>query len=565
MSKKKNDQDDDFFYIEKAEFLPPAVNQEEKYNLEENDLPLTEGTIKYELNLMGLPIFSRNKKIKNNISMKYIFNEKNDEYLRIIPANDPDVVSNKILQEFDEKIWYGLLRLYEESENRKIITDYPNLMKLSGIKYKGDLIKRTKDSIERMRKCEIIFNGIYYDPIAKQNGADFLRKNKSINLISSLETISFEKFEKMKESDVKDELRNNFEKHGNIKEITVITLNEDIIKNTELKAFKYFKHQDLIQIDNATARKLYIMLTKWRYWEKKNKIIRKVKFLASRIPLSWKKSNIPKTIQNLLHACEELKKMNKISAFILIKEGRLSESLIEFVFKKDALSLHNENVGSDTTGEEHLFIREFIEKEEQNKNNEEFPIIDIYNIPGEVIEIVKAEYKSDPDIQKNIHKYLISHGENYVKEKILYSNQNATKNYSGYLAKALKSDWGQGSLKRHKEQRKQDENFEKKKAEKEKQAKIKKEYDDFCINKAVEYFKNMSEEEKKLEIQLFESLLEDNKDNYNLERFKKIDNSQKETNLTFLLFITEKYINPQFSYDDWLKDDLPALSVLSRL
>jgi hypothetical protein len=555
MGKNKNKKDD-FYYIEKAEKLQPIEEKKEKYDLDEKDLPpVPQGTIKYELNLMGLPIFSRNKKIKSHISMTYEFSEKENEYLRIVPTSDNHAMSNKILQEFDEKIFYGLLRLYEKSGKRKIITDYPNLMKLSGIKYKGDLIKRTKDSLERMRNCNIIFSKIYYDPIAKQNGADYLKRTKSVNLVSSLETISFEKFQEMKESKTKEELKKNFKKHGNIKEIAIIKLNEDIIQNTEFKAFKYFQIEDLLGIENATARKLYIMLTKWRYWEKNDIIKRKVKFLASRIPLSWKKSNIPKTIRNLLYACEELKKINKIADYLLIKEGRLSESMIEFAFKKDILYSHNTQIGNETTGQEDLTITKIVTKEEQNKSPEEAPVIDVFNIPEEIIKLIKEEDQSDPEIQKNLHEYLISQGKDYVKEKILYSNQNATKNYSGYLANALKNDWGQGYLKRHNEQKKQKEIFEVKKAEENKEAKIKEEYNNYCKCKAIEYFNNMSEEKKKTEIELFENHLKLKNKTFELERFKTKKENKKEIDLTFILYLIEKYIKSQFCYDDWLIDN----------
>ena len=197
-------------------------------------------------------------------------------------------------------------------------------------------------------------------------------------------------------------------------------------------------------------------------------------------------------------------------------------------------------------------LQKIIEKEVQSKNFEESQVVDVYNIPDEIIFLIKKEYQSDPEIQKNINEFVISQGEAYVKEKILYSNQNATKNYSGYLANALKGDWGQGYLKRYTEQKKKEEALEKTRAEEDSHTKIKKEYDDFCINKAIECLKNMSEEEKKSEIQLFENYLENKQDNYNLERFKKKNNSQKEIDFNFLIFLTEKYIKPEFSYDDWL-------------
>ena len=68
---------------------------------------------------------------------------------------------------------------------------------------------------------------------------------------------------------------------------------DKIFDNIISKGFLYFNANDLQLIEYDIARSLYTMLTKWR--NKALYIKRYSSFLASRIPLSWKKENINKS------------------------------------------------------------------------------------------------------------------------------------------------------------------------------------------------------------------------------------------------------------------------------
>ena len=304
MGKKIQEIEEDY-YREETYVLPMVEQEEELYNLDEKDMAiLPEGSIKYELNLIEFPIFSKDRSIKEHTSKKYVFSEKNNEYLTITPSANREHLTKKILQEFDEQIFYGLMRIYEETGERQIISNYPEILKISGIKYKGENKERVKDSLERMKGCSIVFNSCFF---MKEEGKS-IRETKEINLLSSLRVISI---------DDKNArfYKTAFEKHANLKEIFVATLNEDLVKNLDNKLHKYFKIEDLTEINNATARKIYIMLTKWKHWQKDNPMRRTSRFLASRIPLSWKKSNISQTIKSLEKACTHLKELGKIQDF----------------------------------------------------------------------------------------------------------------------------------------------------------------------------------------------------------------------------------------------------------
>gem|GEM_PF-5615575 len=446
-------------YYSVAEQMKKITEETIVYDLNNEDLPaLPDSAIPYELNLVEMPIFSKNKQVKDAQAMKYVFDERSDEYMRVVPSADPNMISNKIPQEFDEQIFYGLMRLTRKTGKMRIISDYPNLLNCSHIQSRsGKNLLRAKDSLQRLKHSAYVFNQCYYDPVAKANGADFIKRTKHLNLINSLETVTFEKFHTMKDGNEKSELGYHFGRHGNIREIFIVTLNEDLVKNLELKSFKYFKQEDLLAIENAVTRKLYIMLTKWRHWEKKAVITRRVKFLASRIPLSWKENSIRSTIQSLLQACEDLKSSAKIADYHFHNDGGHRSSTIDFCFLRDNLDSVNAIYGTETTGHEQLEIKgmreEIIEIKPvgsadgtgQNSRSDRNESAAANEISAELlISFISEEYREKVTLRRVITDALKKYTAEHIKRNILYTNLKSKGNYRGFLVKALENDWGLG-------------------------------------------------------------------------------------------------------------------------
>ena len=72
--------------------------------------------IRMEMNSIEYPIFTKNKKIKENVGMKYVFNTEKEQYLEIKP-----VINERIPSEFDERLYIGMLNiLREQGYKRKI-------------------------------------------------------------------------------------------------------------------------------------------------------------------------------------------------------------------------------------------------------------------------------------------------------------------------------------------------------------------------------------------------------------------------------------------------------------
>lgn len=466
--------------------LPEITQEEELYNLDEKDFAvLPVGSIKYELNLIEFPIFSKDKKIKENTSRKYIFSEKNDEYLEIIPSNIQSNLSKKILQEFDELIFYGLMRIYEETGSREIISNYPYLLKISGVNYANENLRRAKDSLQRMKGCSIIFNSCFFS----KNQSGSIRETKTINLLSSLRILTLDdKLAKI--------YQKYFDKHKNLKEIFIATLNEDIVANIENKLHKYFRIEDLTEIKNSTARKIYVMLTKWRYWQKDVSIRRTIKFLASRIPLSWKKTNLSKTIKSIENACVELKRLGKLKDYKINIGTKLEESTIDFYFdtKKNILDILNSKFGIEETGHENLEIVNVEIVEQKLLEEREIEIKKNYSCETELLyrQINKKEQIEllKDLIEESIKKYSV----NYVKSNILYANKNSKVNYPHFLKKSINNDYAK--MDREKEEKKIKIKLEKEEEAKKKLEKIEQEENE--LNRlAIEKYGKMTEKSMK--------------------------------------------------------------------
>lgn len=311
-------------YLE--ENVPAVKLREEKeiFNIDYN-FNLDESKIKYEFNLIELPFFSKDKKVKDAVIKNYVFSEKYNSYMRVIPSSDPFAISNKILQEFDEQVFYAILELYNIQQSDTIITDYFTLAKIAKISYKNQL-NRLKDSLQRLQKVEVELNNIFYSTELK----NILNDKVSLHILDQLRIIEFRELIDMPND--KQSLYRKYFRNSKIKEIIEMRINDYILRNMKNKGFLYFDTVKLLQMNNATARKLYILLVKWQGWEKKQKIKRSCKFLASRIPLSWHSTNVPGTIRTLNKACSNLKDNELIKGFKINKTKPLYNSYIEFEF-----------------------------------------------------------------------------------------------------------------------------------------------------------------------------------------------------------------------------------------
>ena len=287
--------------------------------------------IKYEFNLIEFPFFTKDDKVPEGVIKKYIFNEKDNAYMRLIPSADPLAISRKILQEFDEKIFYAILKLYntQKREDNRIVTDFYTLIALAKLKYNGKNVLRTKDALHRLKHTKIELNNIFYNAEARKI---IKNDNITIEILSELRVMDLQKTLELEEG--KDDFKRYFN-NRKIDNIIIMKLNDYLLNNIINKGFLYIDSDRLLDIGNSVARKLFVLLKKWHGYEKGKVLSRKSSFLASRIPLSWHPKNIASTINTLKNACEYLKDNAFISEYTFCgndRNLRLQDSFFEFAF-----------------------------------------------------------------------------------------------------------------------------------------------------------------------------------------------------------------------------------------
>ncbi len=167
------------------ETLMPTVKVEEIcYNLDNN---LKGSVFPYEFNAIEFPFFSLDNKIQANTSKKYIFNSEKNSYLEISPPIHSG--GNKILQEFDEKLFYAIMLLAKMQNSKTVCVDYFILAKYAGVSYTRYL-SRIKEGIERLKGCNIKINNAFY----MSNIKSIINEEVELNILQSKKILTFKDF-----------------------------------------------------------------------------------------------------------------------------------------------------------------------------------------------------------------------------------------------------------------------------------------------------------------------------------------------------------------------------------
>ncbi len=326
-------------------YIPDSkpVETEENYALEDMYINENDKLIRYEMNAIELPLFSKDKKIKELESRKYIFDNTKDQYVEVIPSN-----KSKIPQEFDERIFLAIMRIYQKQQYKNTIyTDYYTLIDEASLNHDGKIYKRTEEALERLSETSYVFNNIFYS-----NEFGNIQNDKIKTNIFSVRIISF------KSAKENGDRYMQYFRNSKIKEVIEVKLSPHFYENIVRKGFLYFDYDNLLQIENSVARTLYTMLTKWRNGELYIK--RHSKLLASRIPLSWKSKNITNTIRTIEGALNYLKERELIKGFKYLKEKKHADSYFEVYFD---ISHNNNFIKRKKTGQEEIEIKNIAEAE----------------------------------------------------------------------------------------------------------------------------------------------------------------------------------------------------------
>lgn len=396
------------------------------YELENN-----EELIRLEMNTIEYPLFSKNRKIGKNTRMTYEFNHKQNQYLRIEPIMD-----NKIPGEFEEKIFFALLKLYKRNgHNQLIYTDFSTLIAEMRMEHSGKIQNLVRKGLKILGGSTYEFNNLFYSNEKKGIINDNLRTH-----MFDIRIITLKEIKEIKNSEMLKFFRNS-----KVKEIIEINFSRQFYINIIQKGYLYFDRQDLLQIENPVSRTLFMMLTKWR--NKGLYLKRYSKFLASRIPLSWKKTNITGTLKIMHQAFDDLKEKEVIKEYRFNSDKGRDNSYFEIWFDES----HNKNyfqknVQMTLLPEENTDFFEITNqiKEDVTSDSETtIPIVEseITKQTRELLELLPEKAKTLKTMKGKIEKGIKKYGYDYIKGAVLYTTAKAKNSYGKYFDGTVSDYW----------------------------------------------------------------------------------------------------------------------------
>ncbi|MGL5950235.1 MAG: hypothetical protein ACRCZH_02285, partial [Cetobacterium sp.] len=346
-----------------------------------------------------------------------------NQFLKIAP-----VAGHRIPGEFEEKIFFALMKLYKKNgHNQTIFTDFYTIISEMRLEYSGSTMKKVKSGLKTLGGSTYEFNNLFYS----NEQAGIINDNMRTTMFS-IRTIEFKEAREITNPEILKAFRNS-----KIKEIVQIKFSGHFYENVIRKGYLYFDRQDLLQIESPVSRTLFMMLTKWR--NKDLYVKRYSRFLASRIPLSWKKRNISGTLKLLKEAFENLKTKGVIKEYKFNNENGGANSYFEIWFSQE----HNRNyvqVPLELKQQEFKGQSDY-EITNQLKENllEDMPIIESETTKQlkELLNLMPEKARTLKTLEGKIEKSLKKKGYDYTKGAVLYTAQNAKASFGKYLTETL--------------------------------------------------------------------------------------------------------------------------------
>jgi hypothetical protein len=149
--------------------------------------------VRLEMNVIEFPLFSKNKRLDINTTVKYIFNKEKNSFLEITPANN-----NKIPGEFEERVFIALLKLFKKSGYSPTFyckaSDILDNMNIVNEKTKKAMYAKVRQSISKLTTTTFKFKNLFYSNELQDVVDDLIETNiLTYRLLSFKEAIGSEK------------------------------------------------------------------------------------------------------------------------------------------------------------------------------------------------------------------------------------------------------------------------------------------------------------------------------------------------------------------------------------
>ncbi len=488
---KKNE----IFAVPKNEVIDtgPSEIVEKFLDVSEVENEKQHSLVRIDINVIEYPLFTKNPRRKKNQIIRYFFNRDKEAYIQVNPTS-----GDFIPGEFEERVFIAILKIMRDKKyNNEFYTKPSEILYNMGIpqtSYKS-FYKKITLALQRLSQTSYTFKNSLYSNKMKGIIDDKINTN-----IMNIRIITLNQAEK-------DEMEYFQDKRT--KEVIKISISNYFYDNIIRKGYLVYDSQLLLNMDSPITRALYMLVNKLRF----NKFHLRVLALSliKKIPLSDDAKSLGRSIKSLEKSCKQLKEMDLISDYNVIKQGKLVQTEIEFFFEEKHNAIkqsffyddknHFDNLLITYTdkGEEGEIITESEEalKEIQHERENITPTEEKINIIFEKLPPRAKELKTMPGTIKDaIRQY----GFEYVKYTAEYMSKNKVTKIRSYFIQALEKGWAENfmTIEKSKSQKKKEQQLtfntiEMQNTEKDKA-------DDEIKSRKIElyntYYKNLSEAEQ---------------------------------------------------------------------
>ena len=420
MIRKKDD--NDWMY-------PKIINNEDVEIIEEFlELPeekiLAEAgnqLIRFDMNMVEYPLFSKNRKRKPNQVVIYYFNQRKDKYIEVRPTS-----GDSIPGELEERIFIALTKIMRDKKyGIEFVVSASEILDNMNIENRGTrqtLLKQIKSSIARLSQTSYTFKNTLYSNTEGSIIEDTILTNiMNVRIITKGRAGSEEK---------------RYFSDGRINEIYKISLSAPFYNNIVRKGYLVYNSELLLDMVSPITRAIYLLINKWRF----NRLYIKenLEVLIKRIPLSFDKKVISRSAKIIERSCEDLKERKLIEKYNIIKKATWETAEIEFFFNEEHNLIKQENFYQDRNQFGALVISSTEEKNiDENGNKMEVD----ENILNDIYNLLPSKARDLKTMTKTILEMVRIYGVEKVKIAATYTKKNSNSSVRTYFVNSLEKNW----------------------------------------------------------------------------------------------------------------------------
>lgn len=427
---------DDYIKDEYVDHIVEETIEEDLYVDEE--LVKDGALVRIDMNIIQHPLFSRNTKRKVNQSVKYFFNKNKDVYIQVTPA-----LGESIPGEYDERVFIALSKIMKKRGFPKVflVANYEIIKEMNYEKDKNSY-KKLKQSIRRLNKTNYTFKNTMYS-----NSVGGIINREIGTNIFNIEIINL----KLKANEkIRKEIPD-----ARVNEVYKISMSDHFYENILSKGYLVYDSDILLKISTGTARTLYMLVEKLRF----NNVFLELDciFLIKRIPLKLERRNMNRTIEILRHNFEELKKLNLIESFEIVKGKTWEASTVKIQFSEKAIEEKQTRFFEDknefrkmttslTISDTENYLLSSLQQNAENFGilkdvTPEEKITPTKEMINSVIDLMPSKAKTLKTMPKTISDAISEHGLQRVVNIAKYMRKNKVEKIRAYFLKALTEDW----------------------------------------------------------------------------------------------------------------------------